>query len=116
MLNESFDKHLSLFYGMQGERLDVNSIMITFSKKTFLQSPQKTYLKMALVNFAGSSGRKTIIHRNFFNKHQTDKYYLNTKGDGMQGVLDMNENRIIDVSKPENATDAVNKHYVDTEI
>jgi hypothetical protein len=42
--------------------------------------------------------------------------FINASGDKMSGDLDMNTNRIVNVSDPNQATDAVNKSYMDKSI
>ena len=48
----------------------------------------------------------------------TDIYFaaLNTQGGSMQGPIDMQNNKIINLDSPDNINDAVNKNYVDQAI
>ena len=49
---------------------------------------------------------------NTINLRHTDKLYVNTSGDLMEGELNMNNNKITNIATPTNDKDAVNKKYV----
>ena len=70
-----------------------------------------------LVNFVGSSGKSNLqLPTNLLYKHDGDRHYLNTTGDGMMGNLDMNSHRITEVATPQSSGDVANKSYIDDQI
>jgi len=50
----------------------------------------------------------------FLSKPQADTHYVNQTGDTMNGVLNMNLNKLTGLPTPSDTTDAVSKNYVDS--
>src|SRR5438093_2257878 len=73
---------------------------------------------MAFVNISGGafgSVGESIDTSHFLTIPRANPIYVNQTGDNMSGVLNMRDNKIINLSAPTDPNDAVCKKYVDAQ-
>ena len=74
---------------------------------------------MSTVDIAGreeKSATTTIDTSNFITYQSGNDLYVNEQGDKMRGILNMINNKIINVAEPTSTKDATTKSYVDNKI
>ena len=71
----------------------------------------------SLVNIGGGGMFEPIKFPDIYlRRENANRLYINTGGDRMEGVLNMNENKIINLKSPESGHDAANKDYIDKHL